>query len=445
MNATTLQAYALEKGINFNWNAASNAEKSTLAMEMFMERTENMAGNFARESADTISGSLGAMKGAFEDFIGNLTLGRDIKVPLKALVEQTKIFLIDNLLPAIGNIVGTLPSIIGELLTTMGPELMNQGISLIFQVSKGIRQGLPQISMDIMTMINQFLSTIDQWGPTIISAGMTLISNLALGIVDSIPYLTGQLPQIINSIATFLFEQVPVILQWGVHILTEIVNGIISQIPLLVNTFFNMLGNLWNLIFQINWLDAGVQLLDLLLNGILSMVGTALSSFGDFVTDMIERITEVDWLEIGISIIQGLIEGIKGLFDWALGQVTGFFGGIVDGVKDFLGIHSPSKVFAEFGEMVDRGFAEGVLGYENVIRKATQDAAALASATFDQHMVYDMMPRMYDTESENRSAKTNGGFTQNITINAPKQLDPSETARLTRNQTRQTILALKGV
>ena len=445
MNATTLQAYALEKGINFNWNTASNAEKSTLAMEMFMERTENMAGNFARESADTISGSLGAMKSAFEDFIGNLTLGRDIKGPLKALVEQTKVFLIDNLLPAIGNIIGTLPSVIGELLTTMGPELLNQGISLIMQISKGIRQGLPMFTMNLMTIINQFLSSINQWGPRILSAGMTLISNLALGIVDAIPYLTGQLPQIINSIATFLFEQVPVILQWGVSILTNIINGIISQIPLLVNTFFNMLGNLWNLIFQINWLDAGVQLLDLLLNGILSMVGTALSSFGDFVTDMVERITEVDWLDIGKSIVTGLIDGIKGLFDWALGQVTGFFGGIVDGVKDFLGIHSPSKVFAEFGEMVDRGFAKGVLDHENVIRKATEDAAALATMTFDQHMIYDMMPRMYDTESENQKSKSDGGFTQNITINAPKQLDPSETARLTRNQTRQTILALKGV
>lgn len=35
MNATTLQAYALEKGINFEWNTASNAEKAQLAMQCF--------------------------------------------------------------------------------------------------------------------------------------------------------------------------------------------------------------------------------------------------------------------------------------------------------------------------------------------------------------------------------------------------------------------------
>ena len=69
MNATTLSAYALEKGINFKWNTASNAEKAELAMQMFMERTAQYEGNFARESEDTFSGSLGAMKAAAQDFM----------------------------------------------------------------------------------------------------------------------------------------------------------------------------------------------------------------------------------------------------------------------------------------------------------------------------------------------------------------------------------------
>ena len=43
---TRSAAYALEKGINFDWNTASNAEKAELAMQMFMERTAQYAGNF---------------------------------------------------------------------------------------------------------------------------------------------------------------------------------------------------------------------------------------------------------------------------------------------------------------------------------------------------------------------------------------------------------------
>lgn len=42
MNATTLQAYAAGKGINFVWNKASNAEKAELAMQMFLKKRSSM-------------------------------------------------------------------------------------------------------------------------------------------------------------------------------------------------------------------------------------------------------------------------------------------------------------------------------------------------------------------------------------------------------------------
>ena len=72
MNATTLEAYALEKGVNFKWNTASNAEKAELAMKMFMDRTNQFDGNFLKESESTVSGSLDAMRGAFSNFVAGL-------------------------------------------------------------------------------------------------------------------------------------------------------------------------------------------------------------------------------------------------------------------------------------------------------------------------------------------------------------------------------------
>ena len=72
MNATTLEAYALEKGLNFKWDTASNAEKAELAMKMFMDRTKQYDGNFLKESEKTVAGSLDAMKGAFSNFVAGL-------------------------------------------------------------------------------------------------------------------------------------------------------------------------------------------------------------------------------------------------------------------------------------------------------------------------------------------------------------------------------------
>jgi len=54
MNATSIEAYAAAKGLDFVWASATQAEKAEVAMQMFFENTEQYAGNFARESTQTI-------------------------------------------------------------------------------------------------------------------------------------------------------------------------------------------------------------------------------------------------------------------------------------------------------------------------------------------------------------------------------------------------------
>lgn len=63
---------------------------------------------------------------------------------------------------------------------------------------------------------------------------------------------------------------------------------------------------------------------------------------------------------IGRNIVDGIKNGISNAWDSLVSWVRGKFEGIVDSVLDFLGIHSPSRVFAEIGEQVMEGFAVGV-------------------------------------------------------------------------------------
>lgn len=64
-------------------------------------------------------------------------------------------------------------------------------------------------------------------------------------------------------------------------------------------------------------------------------------------------------IDVGKQIIEGLWEGIKSMGSWLGDKVSGFFDDMVDGVKDFLGIHSPSRVFAGIGENMALGLGEG--------------------------------------------------------------------------------------
>ncbi|MDO5773260.1 MAG: hypothetical protein Q4P16_02975 [Spirochaetales bacterium] len=122
MNATTLSAYALEKGINFKWNTASNAEKAELAMQMFFERTEQYAGNFAREADSTLAGSFGRMKTNIQDILAKMALGQDIKPSLENLQESVLAFA-HNIVPAVVAILNQLPDLVSGVLSAIGPVI----------------------------------------------------------------------------------------------------------------------------------------------------------------------------------------------------------------------------------------------------------------------------------------------------------------------------------
>ena len=162
MNATTLQAYALEKGINFKWNVASNAEKAELAMQMFFEKTEQYAGNFARESRETFSGAFGAMSAAFKNVLGNMALGRDIKPALASLGETIGSFA-KNLVPMVVNTVKAIP----DFFKAMVPEIKKAWNDAADEIGGPVG--------GLMSKISKLLDTI--WSlrkPIIVISGLVL-------------------------------------------------------------------------------------------------------------------------------------------------------------------------------------------------------------------------------------------------------------------------------
>ena len=79
-------------------------------------------------------------------------------------------------------------------------------------------------------------------------------------------------------------------------------------------------------------------------------------------------------LDVGKSIVEGLWSGISSMASWVTDKVKGFASGIVDGIKGFLGIHSPSTVFAEIGDNmalgVGVGFTDSMKGVSEDIQGA---------------------------------------------------------------------------
>lgn len=79
-----------------------------------------------------------------------------------------------------------------------------------------------------------------------------------------------------------------------------------------------------------------------------------------------------DWSKLGKSILDGIVNGLLLGLPSLLGQVEGCADKIKKAFKDVLGIHSPSKVFEQFGAMTAEGYAQGVEGGQG----RSQDAVA---------------------------------------------------------------------
>lgn len=64
--------------------------------------------------------------------------------------------------------------------------------------------------------------------------------------------------------------------------------------------------------------------------------------------------------DIGKNLIQGLIDGVNNMIETAKNAVANVGNAVIDKVKNVLGIHSPSTVFAEIGGYIDQGLANGI-------------------------------------------------------------------------------------
>ena len=98
---------------------------------------------------------------------------------------------------------------------------------------------------------------------------------------------------------------------------------------------------------------------------------TISEAFVTFFTETLpEKLSDIGtWFhDVGKAVWDGIVEG------WNAGikAIGDFIKGFVDGVKEALGIHSPSTVFAEIGNNIVAGLLQGIKAYANVLNTVSE-------------------------------------------------------------------------
>ena len=328
-----------------------------------------ITGTTAKEAASTLSGSFESMKAAFQNVLGNITLGLDVGPSLNALATTVTTFLAGNLLPAIWNILSSLPGALVTFVQALGPQLLTALSGLFGQISSGFASGGQIMSM-VSGMIAQIGNAIVTNAPMIFQAANNLITQLKFGIQT-------QLPQILQS---------------GVQLLLNLVNGIINNLPRIVSAGAQAVSKLAASIAsnlpQI--LQSGITLIGQLAAGLIKAIPNLVSKIPQIITSIKDAFLNTNWLSIGKNIISGIANGLANAGSALWNAVKGVLGSFKDKVLSFFGINSPSRWGIYVGEMIDAGLANGISDNENAITKAVRSVQNIVSGPFTSDVAYSI-------------------------------------------------------
>ena len=400
-----------------------------------------ITGTTAEEAASTIQGSFGMMKSAWQNLVtgmadpsqdlgvlvGNftdsiVTVGNNL-IPriqdlLPRIVEATTSLVgtVSEQLPAIlgtvlpslvegatslvTGLMGALPEVL-EVLADVAPTVINTlvpaliellpqitqtGIDVVVSLAQGIADALPQLipaATDAIIEIVEVLTSPDNLG-NLIDAALAIILALVDGLVDAAPKLIAAVPDVIANLVTAIIANMPKILEAGVEITMALADGLIKAIPELVAAIPNLiLGIVQGIIDNLpEIIMAGPKIIAALATGLVEAIPDIVMVIPQLIRSIVDTFLSFDWGSIGKNIVEGIKNGFVNMWNSFKQTVENVFTGLVDGVKSFLGIASPSKVFAGIGGYMAEGLGQGFDKEFSNVKRGIQSQLDFGTMTF---------------------------------------------------------------
>lgn len=266
-----------------------------------------------------------------------------------------------NAWQGIQDFVGNAIQAIGDFFTNLGTNISQ----------------LPQMFAD---WLNNVIAMVAGWVSNMAaqasSAGSQFVSNV-VGFVQSLPQnVANFLGNVISNVVGWASNMASNARNAGSQFLSSVVD-FISQLPGRVASFLgNVISNLGSWAGQMasRGAEGARNMFDAVVNGLASLPGRVLS--------------------IGSDIVRGIWDGISGAAGWLADKVKSFATGILDGMKNALGIHSPSRMFRDqVGKYIAQGIGEGFTAEMGRVVGQMQDAMPDPSAfVSSQQIAYSGYP-----------------------------------------------------
>lgn len=258
------------------------------------------------------------------------------------------------------SLINLLAQVIEFILQQM-PMIVNLALQLIVGLADGLLKAIPSLLETLPEIISQLVEGVLDCIPQIIDAGTQLLESLVDNLPEIINTIVEVIPEIITNLIDAVLDHLPDIIDAGFKLITALVDAlpqiIITIVKAIPKIITGIIGALIKAIPKI--ITTGVELLVSIIKNLPQIIAKIITAipkiiqalvdgFGDYLSDM---------ADIGLNLIKGLWSGIKNAEAWLRDKISGFFGGVVDSIKDFFGIASPSKLMRD---QVGRFIAQGI-------------------------------------------------------------------------------------
>lgn len=308
-------------------------------------------------------------------------------------------------------------------------------------VIKGLMTTIPFFFEQVGLGIVAFFNVLIKAGGTIQKLISATLLEIATAIIDSVPIMVEALMTILRTLLNAIVEFIPLVVQGGIDLILALLRGISDNIGEVVETaimiIVNFLDGIANMLPEV--IDSGFKLMISFIDGLAAAIeensGALIDAIWRLVTSLVNAGIDTiksSWQKLKDAfkwfMEQGFGEGVNASLSWILekakeiptkvistlsGWLENFIelgkdliGGIATGIakglssvvdaavnvarsaweaaKSFLGIKSPSRLFATLGEYSSKGLAVGLEKFAGVAAKAATNVGQTAKdALFD--------------------------------------------------------------
>lgn len=400
---------------------------------------------------------------------------------MKAAVVQAATEFVTNAIAFFQELPYKIGYVIGQAIGNVvqfGIDLVTWATTEIPNFINTVITFLVELPGKIWDAIVSAITNVQNWGQQIYTEATTYIQNTITSVVGFLVELPGKIWDAIVSTITNVQN-------WGQQVYTQATNYIQNTITTVVNFLSQLPGKIWNAIVSAitnmaNWGQQMLSQASAAASNILSNVHSTLSQMPGRVWNAIQGAIQsvANWgsgllqqgrnaasqlvsavingvaslpsqmASVGYNIVTGVWNGICNAAGWFRRQVQSFFSGIVDGVKNALGIHSPSRVFQdEIGKYMAQGagvgFTNELGNVEEDINKSlgtlTKNVAKITPITEVKQSakVVALNNRVDTTQFTDNSEKTVIVEITNITELDGKEIARKTTKRVVKNVTKE--------